>query len=246
MLLKKLAIFFIALVTVVAFGMIQGCSESEKGVEPIEDMLDIPDYSGVPDPSMGKYFDTTFIDEAEFLATPPIAAKIGAKMTVAWPFSSLQRMSDWTGWTGSRTSGMSGSFCGGTRPSTHSGAEHNARDLNQKRGLDYGIWTFAGFAGKVVYAGWQKGYGNTVVVWDPVRRVAIRYAHLSYIYHSGVKVGRYIPRHRFIGKTGNTGTSTGTHLHIVGYENLNSTPTIPNLCDSDHFACQINFYWWRY
>lgn len=165
-------------------------------------------------------------------------------MGVAWPFGSWQKLSDWTGWDGSRTSGMGGSYCNGTRNSTHSGAEYNARDLNQKQGLDYGIVAYAGIAGKIMYAGWQDGYGYTVVIYDKSRHVALRYAHLSVI---AVSVNTQVSVGSYIGKTGNSGLSTGSHLHIVGYENINdnnSNPIIPTLCDSDYYACAIYFYTW--
>lgn len=177
----------------------------------------------------------------------PGLARRGALMYVAWPFGPWQLTRDWTGWQGSRTGGASGSYCGGTRPSTHSGAEYYARDLNQRRGLDCGIRTYAGIAGKIVYAGWRNGYGNTVVIYDQNRHVALRYAHLSSIY-SGIWVGKVIPAKHYLGRTGRTGTSS-CHLHIVGYENINhnnGNPIIPSLCDSEYYCCQINFYWWNY
>ncbi|MFA6098618.1 MAG: M23 family metallopeptidase [Patescibacteria group bacterium] len=191
--------------------------------------------------------------EAEFndvdVGAVEVLSKRGAKMIVAWPFGSLQLKGDWIGWDGPNTPGstIGAPFCNG-RLSTHSGAEYYARDLNQINGLDYGIQIFAGFGGRIIYAGWQNGYGYTVVVYDPIRHVAIRYAHLSYIY-SRVYVGKNIPAHFFLGRTGNSGNSIGTHLHIVGYENINDNnghPVIPTLCDSEYYACQIDFYWWQY
>lgn len=176
-------------------------------------------------------------------------ASIGGYMVIAWPFSSLQLLRDWTGWEGDRTSGstVGAPFCNG-RPSTHSGAEYYARDLNQKNGLDYGIMIFSGIAGRIVKAGLQNGYGYTVVVYDPVRRVAVRYAHLSSIYSAAYE-GRNIPAHFYLGRTGSSGNVQGTHLHVVGYENINDNngnPVIPTLCDSDYYACRISFYWWTY
>lgn len=163
---------------------------------------------------------------------------------VAWPFGGWQNPSDWTGWTSSKTDA-----------STHVGAEYFARDLNQKNGLDWGINIYAGFAGKVVkvYTGCQEGnqdcnggYGNEVVIYDSSRKVALRYAHLSYV---AVSKGQMVSHGQYLGKTGNTGRSTGTHLHIVGFENINNFyadgyPVIPTTKDSDYYACAIYFYCW--
>jgi murein DD-endopeptidase MepM/ murein hydrolase activator NlpD len=63
--------------------------------------------------------------------------------------------------------------------------------------------------GKVVYAGWNnEGYGNLVIVENGPYRVY--YAHLSKI---PVSVGDKIKANEVIGLSGNTGNSTGPHLH---------------------------------
>ena len=65
-------------------------------------------------------------------------------------------------------------------------------------------------AGRIVYAGWQSGYGNTVVI-DHGSDYSTLYAHL----HSfAVAVGNYVQTGQFIAYMGNTGNSTGTHLHF--------------------------------
>lgn len=64
-------------------------------------------------------------------------------------------------------------------------------------------------AGKVVYAGWNnEGYGNLVIVENGPYRTY--YAHLSEI---PVTVGQTVTRGSVIGLSGNTGNSTGPHLH---------------------------------
>ncbi|MDU8911040.1 DUF5930 domain-containing protein [Aestuariicoccus sp. MJ-SS9] len=63
--------------------------------------------------------------------------------------------------------------------------------------------------GVVVHAGWQSGYGRLVKIQHEFG-IETRYAHLSKI---RVKVGQRVSRGDRIGDMGNTGRSTGTHLH---------------------------------
>lgn len=67
----------------------------------------------------------------------------------------------------------------------------------------------AAAGGKVTQAGWQGGYGIMVEI-DHGNGLATRYAHLSAV---DVAEGTTIPAGRIIGRTGNTGRSTGPHLH---------------------------------
>ena len=63
--------------------------------------------------------------------------------------------------------------------------------------------------GVINFAGWEKGYGKLVKIKHDFG-YETRYAHLSKI---SVKVGQRISQGARIGKMGNTGRSTGTHLH---------------------------------
>lgn len=75
--------------------------------------------------------------------------------------------------------------------------------------------------GVVVHAGWQSGYGRMVKIKHEFG-METRYAHLSKI---TVKVGQRVSRGDLIGGMGNSGRSTGTHLH---YEvRVNGDPVNP-------------------
>ena len=63
--------------------------------------------------------------------------------------------------------------------------------------------------GVVVHAGWLSGYGRLVKIQHEFG-IETRYAHMSKI---RVKVGQRVSRGQRIGDMGNSGRSTGTHLH---------------------------------
>lgn len=63
--------------------------------------------------------------------------------------------------------------------------------------------------GTVVSAGWQNAYGNCVVL-NHGNSITTRYAHMESF---SVKEGQVVNRGEVIGAIGNTGRSTGPHLH---------------------------------
>lgn len=80
-------------------------------------------------------------------------------------------------------------------------------------GLDYaaprGTAIYAAGAGEVVYSARQRGYGNLIKIRHAFGYETV-YAHLN---RRQVKVGDKVERGDRIGDMGNTGRSTGTHLH---------------------------------
>jgi murein DD-endopeptidase MepM/ murein hydrolase activator NlpD len=62
----------------------------------------------------------------------------------------------------------------------------------------------------VVFAGPASGYGNAIVV-DHGGGIATLYGHVSRI---GVRVGEHVTAGQPVGAVGNTGNSTGPHLHF--------------------------------
>ncbi|MEO5621059.1 MAG: M23 family metallopeptidase [Cypionkella sp.] len=73
----------------------------------------------------------------------------------------------------------------------------------------YGTAIFATADGVVVHAGWSNGYGRLIKI-QHAYGIETRYGHLSQI---RVQVGQKVSRGERIGDMGNSGRSTGTHLH---------------------------------
>ncbi len=93
--------------------------------------------------------------------------------------------------------------------------------------VDIGSWNGspikASDSGYVVAAGggWNGGYGNYVLI-DHGNGFTTLYAHLSSIF---VRTGENVSRGEQIGSAGNTGNSTGPHLHFeVRYQGVAQNP----------------------
>jgi len=81
-------------------------------------------------------------------------------------------------------------------------------------GIDYAVSVGtpikAAYSGKVIFAGHKGGYGNTVVIRHPAGYKTL-YAHLSAF---KTHVGKRVKTGDLIALSGNTGRSTGPHLHF--------------------------------
>lgn len=84
----------------------------------------------------------------------------------------------------------------------------------QHKGVDWscsvGTNVYASCGGTVSFAGWQNGFGNTIVI-NHGDGLKTRYAHLSKI---TVSSGDKVSQGERIGLSGNSGNSTGPHLHF--------------------------------
>jgi septal ring factor EnvC (AmiA/AmiB activator) len=85
------------------------------------------------------------------------------------------------------------------------GRAHQGIDLAGAHGSPI----YATADGTVTRAGWESGYGNMVEVRHPYGYTTL-YGHMSKV---RVEEGQKVSRGERIGDMGNTGRSTGTHLH---------------------------------
>ncbi len=105
-----------------------------------------------------------------------------------------------------RRSRISSTFGYRKDPFTGRRAFHSGTDFAP----GYGARVTAAMDGRVTYAGYMGGYGKLVVVKHS-NGYSTRYGHMSRIL---VRKGKYVRQGREIGKVGNTGRSTGPHLHF--------------------------------
>ncbi|MCF2221374.1 peptidoglycan DD-metalloendopeptidase family protein [Chryseobacterium sp. PS-8] len=116
---------------------------------------------------------------------------------------------------------------GSEKPAEKNNAPAEADQMQFHKGLDiavaYGSDVVATAAGTVIFSGQKGGYGNCVIV-SHGNGLATLYGHLSQLVakvNDKVKVGQVIA------KSGNSGRSTGPHLHYEVHKN--NTPVNPKL-----------------
>jgi len=104
------------------------------------------------------------------------------------------------------TGEISSAFGRRAHPFRHVMHFHTGVDIRARRGTPI----MAAASGRVVYAGWRRGYGLMVEVehGSGFRTV---YAHCSKLQ---VRIGTMIQAGSTVGLVGNTGVTTGCHLHF--------------------------------
>jgi murein DD-endopeptidase MepM/ murein hydrolase activator NlpD len=91
-------------------------------------------------------------------------------------------------------------------PFSHQARFHKGLDLAAPEGMN----VVPALSGTVVSAGYESGYGNTVMI-QHAGGLQTRYGHLGTI---NVKAGDSVTSQDVLGTVGNTGRSTGPHLHF--------------------------------
>jgi murein DD-endopeptidase MepM/ murein hydrolase activator NlpD len=142
---------------------------------------------------------SSFLVAADSLAshTDRLAATPSIMPTEGWLSSAFQAMRD--------------------HPILHIARPHEGIDVSAPSGSPIE----APAAGRVISAGWEQGYGNTLEI-DHGYGITTRYAHASRLL---VKKGDRVKRGQRIALVGNSGLATGPHLH---YEvHVNGKPVNP-------------------
>lgn len=86
------------------------------------------------------------------------------------------------------------------------GREHEGIDIANSLGTDI----YAADEGRVVFSGVQNGYGNIIII-DHGNGYTTRYGHCSELLKN---VGDVVAKGDVIARSGNTGRSTGNHVHF--------------------------------
>ncbi|MDW2983151.1 MAG: peptidoglycan DD-metalloendopeptidase family protein [Rhodanobacter sp.] len=105
--------------------------------------------------------------------------------------------------------------------------------MRAHKGVDYaapsGTPIHAAGDGVIKYHGWERGYGNFVVIQHD-RSISTAYGHMSR-FVKGQRVGERVRQGEVIGYVGMTGLATGPHLHyefrVNGVQRNPQTVTLP-------------------
>ena len=127
--------------------------------------------------------------KARELGMDEIAGTVGG---YAWPCSSIR-------W-------ITSMFGGRQSPGGIGSTNHKGVDI----GTPMGTPVLAAKAGTVTWASWNGGYGNCVIISHGKGNSTL-YGHLS---GYNVSVGDQVSQGQVIAYSGNTGNSTGPHLHF--------------------------------
>ncbi len=97
---------------------------------------------------------------------------------------------------------------------------HNGADIDAA----YGSPVLAANTGRVIQAGWNGGYGISVMIAH-ADGITTLYGHMS---DWNVSVGQTVNRGDTIGWCGSTGNSTGAHIHYTMYDSSGNTINVLN------------------
>jgi len=126
-----------------------------------------------------------------------------------------------TGWVKPTSGPITDNFGWRISPTAGASSYHQGTDI----GASCGQNIYAATAGTVVYAGWNGGYGNFVLI-DHGGGVQTAYGH---IVSGGILVGygQHVDIGQNIARVGTTGTSTGCHLHLEVRINGSAIDAVP-------------------
>jgi murein DD-endopeptidase MepM/ murein hydrolase activator NlpD len=117
---------------------------------------------------------------------------------------------------------------------------HSGIDL----GAPHGTAVLAAHSGRVVFAGWRGGYGNTIILQSLDGKTRTLYAHLSQLH---VEADETVRIGQIVGAVGSTGLSTGPHLHFEiqkptaqGWVATDLNQFVRSLLASGSFANRLN------
>ncbi len=129
------------------------------------------------------------------------------------------------GWARPSAGYISSGFGNRVHPIYHIVMFHAGTDL--AGGCGTSIYSARG--GRVIYAGWNGGYGNFILI-DHGDGVATAYGHIM-DRHTFVKYGDQVATGTHIADIGSTGGSTGCHLHFEVRLNGRASDPVPFMRD---------------
>ena len=101
----------------------------------------------------------------------------------------------------------------------HGYESHNGADIDAARGSA----VLAAKSGRVIQAGWNGGYGISVMIAHD-DGITTLYGHMD---GCSVSVGQTVSQGETIGICGNTGNSSGAHIHYTMYKNGGTIDPLP-------------------
>ncbi|WP_432354641.1 murein hydrolase activator EnvC family protein [Sporosarcina sp. A2] len=112
-------------------------------------------------------------------------------------------------WTSPAHGRLTSSYGWRVHPIFHTQKQHRGQDIS----VPIGTSISSAAEGVVSHAGPMGGFGNVIMITHSIDGQIFTsvYAHLSNI---AVSSGQSVGKGQFIGKSGNTGNSTGPHLHF--------------------------------